>query len=256
MFLTKILGKKMAIEPRFQSTLSASRQEEIDQGLRAYMLNVYNYMALGVAFTGLIVLLVSTQPMLVAQIASGMTKWILFALVLGLGWFAPKVIMTKSMAAAQALYWVYAAAWGLMITPLVYYVLQSEQGIFMVARAFFITSAMFAGASLFGYVTKKDLSGFGRFLMLATFGLIAAMLVNIFFFNDGMASLLISLLVVLVFAGMTAYETQMIKNLYFDASQDMVNRFAIFGALTLYGSFVTMFIHTLFILQSFMGGDD
>lgn len=122
-----------------------------------------------------------------------------------------------------------------------------------VARAFFITSGMFAGASLFGYTTKKDLSGVGRFLMMAAIGLLIAMIVNIFIASS-MFSLILSAGIVLVFAGLTAYETQQIKNWYMDTLGDtQVGRLALFGALLLYGSFVTMFIHILNLLSILRG---
>jgi FtsH-binding integral membrane protein len=113
---------------------------------------------------------------------------------------------------------------------------------------------MFAGASLFGYTTKKDLSGLGRFFLMAMIGFLVAMLVNVFFVESTGFSLLLSFGVVILFAGVTAYETQMIKTMYTDAYGDgTVSRMAIFGAFILYGSFVTMFIHILNILAILRG---
>lgn len=244
----------MALNPnRYATRAGAVDREEIDAGLRSYMLRVYNYMALGVAFTGLVVLFMASNPAIMVQIAVGPMKWVLFAAVLGMGFFSSKIVTMKSTFAAHAFYWVYCALWGLMISPMVAFFLQTTEGTMDVARAFFITSGMFAGASLFGYTTKKDLSGVGRFLVMAAIGLLIAMIVNIFVASS-MFSMLLSAGVVLVFAGLTAYETQQIKNWYMDTLGDtQVGRLALFGALILYGSFVTMFIHILNLLAILRG---
>jgi FtsH-binding integral membrane protein len=237
----------MALEPRYTAQgHSVDRAgADIDAGLRSYMLRVYNYMALGVAFTGVIVLWMANSPELLFTLAGGMMKWVLFAAVIGMGWFSPKILTMRSTVAAQGYFWAYCALWGLMISPFVLYTLQTQHGVADVSRAFFITSGMFAGASFFGYTTKKDLSAFATFFLLATIGLLIAMLVNAFLIESSMLSFGISALVVLVFAGITAYETQMVKTMYQEAPADTVTKMAIFGALGLYGSFVVMFIHVL-----------
>lgn len=244
----------MALEPQGRAfTLGAEARAEFDEGLRKYMLGTYNYMALGVAFTGVVVLAMANMPQLMYTLAVGPAKWVLFIGLLGMGWFSPKIITMKSGAAAQGFFWAYCALWGVMISPMIYAFLQADL-IMDVARAFMITAAMFAGASLVGYTTKKDLSGMGRFLMMATIGLLVAILVNVFFFQDTGMSLMISCAAVLIFAGMTAYETQMIKNMYADHyGEDMIARLSIFGALQLYGSFVVMFIHILNIIGIMRG---
>ena len=229
-------------------------QAEIDAGLRSYMLKVYNTMALGVAATGLVVLFLASQPQLLVTLAVGPMKWVFFLAVLGLGFMAPKIVTARNPVVAHAMYWAYVVCWGVMIAPMVAYFLQSTAGAMDVARAFFITSAMFAGASLFGYTTKKDLSGLGRFFLMATIGILVAMLVNVFFVESTGFSLLLSFGIVILFAAVTAYETQMIKTMYTEAYGDgMVSRMAIFGAFILYGSFVTMFIHILNILAILRG---
>ena len=172
-------------------------------------------------------------------------KWFLFFGILGMGWFSPKILTMQSTVAAQLYFWVYCALWGVMIAPFVASFLNTQQGMMDVARAFFITAGMFAGASLFGYTTKRDLSAFGRFFMMATIGLIIAMLVNYFFVQSTMFSFGISALVVLVFAGITAWETQGIKEMYYEAPGEVVTKMAVFGALQLYATFVVMFIHIL-----------
>ncbi len=227
-----------------------SSNADIDAGQRSYMLRVYNYMSLGVAFTGVIVLLMAANPNLMISLATGMAKWVLFAAVLGMGFMSSKIMTMKSTLAAQLFFWVYAALWGVMISPMVAYFLQTTSGTMDVARAFFITSGMFAGSSIFGYVTKKDLSAFGRFFVMASIGLLIAMLVNVFFIKSTGFSMLTSAVAVLLFAGMTAWETQNIKNMYYQAAGNahVIGRMAIFGAFQLYGSFVVMFIHILNII--------
>ncbi len=225
----------------------------MDEGLRAYMLKVYNLMALGVAVTAIVTLFMAVNPALMQTIAMGPMKWVLFAGILGLGFFAPRAIFSGSTLMAHAAYWTYAVLWGLLISPMIYAFMAFDGGR-TIAQAFFITSATFGAVSLFGYTTKRDLSGFGTFFLMATIGLLIAILVNIFFLQSTLFSLVTSGLVVLVFAGITAFETQMIKEMYHSGdNSDGANRKAIFGAFSLYGSFVVMFIHILNILGIMRG---
>ncbi len=215
-----------------------------DEGLRKYMLGVYNLMAMGVAATAVIALVFLNVPGL-AQTVAGLS-FIPFIALLALGWFAPRLIMNGSRTAAQGAYWAYVALWGVLIGPMIAaYVGMGLAG--MVAQAFFISASVFLAMSLYGYTTKKDLSGWGRFLFMASVGLLIAIVVNFFFYSE-MISLLISSAVVLVFSAVTAYETQMIRNLYAQGAGEQNERAAIFGAFALYGSFVTLFIHVLNIL--------
>jgi len=218
----------------------------IDEGLRQYMLGVYNYMALAVAGTGLLSMMMASNDALMYQIMTTPLKWVGFAGILGLGWFAPKIMMNGSKVAAHGMFWGYAALWGVMIAPMLYMFQQAgaAQDIY---RAFFITSSVFGAVSLYGYTTKRDLSGWASFLMMATVGLLIAIIVNAIIFKSGMMSLLTSSAVVLVFSAVTAYETQAIKSWYREGSA-MNERASIFGAFMLYGSFVTLFVHILNIL--------
>lgn len=230
----------------YGGAVAGTRGVAIDQGLRQYMLGVYNYMALAVAATGLVSFFVASNQALVLGIAATPLKWVLFAAILGIGWFAPRVIFSGSRMAAHGLFWAYAGAWGLLIAPMLF-AFRMEGAAIEIYRAFFITAAVFASMSLWGYTTKRDLTGFGSFLVMATAGLVIAIVVNTIFFHSGMASLVTSSLVVLVFSGITAYETQMIKSLYTEGGA-MNERASIFGAFALYGSFVTLFVHILNIL--------
>jgi hypothetical protein len=221
-------------------TRTQAEAAQIDVGLRQYMLRVYNYMALGVAFTGVIAMLVAMNPPIMQAIVGGPFIWVLFVGILGMGFIAPRIMMSKSVGAAQACFWVYAAMWGALIAPYFYVYTQES-----IARVFFITAAAFAGTSLYGYTTKKDLTTMGRFLVMSTFGILIALVVNIFLQSSGL-HLLMSIVVPLIFAGLTAYETQQIKGWYYEGDLgDVIHRKAIFGAFLLYGSFVTMFIWLL-----------
>ncbi|MGH7930282.1 MAG: Bax inhibitor-1/YccA family protein, partial [Candidatus Binatia bacterium] len=148
----------MAISPdrRFM-TRTQTEAAQVDVGLRDYMLRVYNYMALGVAFTGIVSLLVAMNPQIMQAVALGPFKWVLFIGILGLGFLSPRVIMSGNGAAAQACFWVYAAMWGALIAPM-FYLYTGES----IVRVFFITAAAFAGVSLYGYTTKRDLTAIGR----------------------------------------------------------------------------------------------
>ncbi len=218
----------------------------MDQGLRDYMLGVYNYMGLGIALTGLVSFFVAANPQMVMAIAGTPIKWVLFAGIMGAGWFAPKVIFSGSKTAAHALFWVYAAMWGLLIAPMLY-AFNAAGAAVEIYKAFFITATVFGATSLYGYTAKRDLSPMASFLFMATIGLVIAIIVNALIFQSTMMSLITSSLVVLVFSAVTAFETQMIKEMYREggAAND---RASIFGAFALYGSFVTLFVHILNIL--------
>jgi uncharacterized protein len=217
----------------------------LDQGLRSYMRGIYNYMALGIALTAVVILAVASNPAAMAAVYS--LKWVLFFATLGLGFFAPRLAFSGNAVVAHGAFWSYCALWGLMIAPMVGHYLAVAPD--MVFRAFLITAVTFGATSLAGYVTKRDLSGFGSFFMMASIGIIVAMLVNAFFVGSTMFSLLVSVAVVLLFAGVTAWETQQIKEQYVEGDLPVAARGkSIIGALQLYGSFVTLFVHILNIL--------
>ncbi len=232
-------------ELRYPTQTRGGTRAEIDQGLRSYMMGVYNYMALGVALTAIITMAVATSPATMETVNS--LKWVFFIAILGLGFLAPRLILSGNTAMAHAAYWGYVGLWGLAIAPMVGTYLAVSPGI--VTQAFLITSVTFGATSLAGYVTKRDLSGLGAFFMMASIGIIIAMLVNVFFFQSTMMSLITSIVTVLPFAGVTAYETQMIKQMYVEGDTPGVAKGkSIFGAFALYGSFITMFVHILNIL--------
>ena len=233
----------MAFGPdRKTMTRAQTQVADVDVGLRQYMLGVYNYMSLGVAFTGIVALVVAMSPALMEALVFSPLKWVLFGGVLLSGFIAPRVMMKGSIAACHAMFWIYAAMWGALMAPM-FLIYTGES----MVRVFFITAAAFAALSLYGYTTKRDLAPIGAFLVMATFGILLAVVVNIFMQSAGF-QLLLSVVVVLVFAGLTAYETQMIKNFYNESDgRDVQTRKSIFGAYMLYGTFVTMFIWLLAI---------
>jgi len=240
----------MALDPRMAAvqgrTAGRATAADIDAGLRSYMLRVYNYMALGVAFTGIVAMFVAMNPALMQTIAVGPARWILFFGILGLGWFSGRIMFAGSAALAHGVFWLYAGMWGALMAPMFHYYTGES-----IVRVFFMTAGMFAAMSLFGYTTKKNLTGVGQFLAMATFGILIAVLLNAFVFQSAGFHLILAIIVVLIFAGITAWETQQIKEWYFeDDLGDVAQRKAIFGAFLLYGSFVTIFIWLLSIFGS------
>ncbi len=236
---------------------------QVDDGLRSYMLRVYNYMGLGVAFTAIVTLFLMSNPTLMKTIAVGPGKWVLFAGILGLGFFSHKVIYSGSSVMAHGAYWLYCAMWGALISPMVFAFFAASKG-GLVFQALTITAVTFGATSLLGYTTKRDMTGWGGFLSMATIGLLVVSLVSFFFITDPgtskTMSMIISGVVVLLFSAITAWETQQIKDMYLNAEnygggENFIARSAIFGAFMLYGSFITLFVHILNLLGIF-GGDE
>jgi FtsH-binding integral membrane protein len=219
-----------------------------DAGLRSYMLSIYNYMASGVLVTGIVALLFA-QSGFAAQIlmGPGILKYVLmfaplvFVMVLSFG------INRLQTSTAQLLYWAYCVVMGLSMASI--FLVYTGTSI---AQTFFATAAAFAGLSLYGYTTKRDLSGFGTFLIMGVIGLLVASLINLFLQSSAL-SFAISALGVLIFAGLTAYDTQKLKSMYtYVAGTDMMGKTVIMGALSLYLDFINMF---MFLLR-FIGSRD
>ena len=208
-----------------------------DAGLRSYMLSVYNYMASGVLLTGIIALGLAMSG--IAQqifFTGGLLRWVVLFAPLLLVMVMSFRVQQMSVGAVQGFYWLFAATMGasMSLIPLIY------NGT-TIAQAFFATAAAFLGLSLWGYTTKRDLSGMGTFFIMGVIGLIVVMLLNLFLRSDGL-SLLISVVGVFLFAGLTAYDTQKIKSMYYYVQgSEMVAKSAIMGALQLYLDFINMF---------------
>jgi FtsH-binding integral membrane protein len=227
------------------------RAAAVDAGLRAYMLRVYNYMAIGVALTGAAALFMfqltvtevggrlAFTPLGQTLFQSGF-YWVLLLAPLALVFFLSFRIQHMAPATAQGLFFFYAALLGVSLTPI--FVVYTGTSI---ARVFFITAASFGALSLYGYTTQRDLSPFGSFLIMGLFGIILASLVNIFLASSAL-QFVISVVGVLVFAGLTAWDTQQIKEMY-DVHDDgtISGRKAIMGALRLYLDFINLFLMLL-----------
>ncbi len=220
----------------------------IDEGLRSYMLRVYNYMGIGLAVTGLVAYAVANTALInLFYSPDGLTLlgWVAFiapiALVFGLGFG----INRMSAATAQLVFWVYAALMGASLSSI--FLAYTDAS---VAKVFFISAAMFGSMSLYGYTTKRDLTGVGNFLMMGLIGIILASIINIVLammgVNTGPLDFVISVVGVLVFTGLTAYDTQKIKESY-DASygSEVLAKGAIMGALRLYLDFINLFMMLL-----------
>jgi FtsH-binding integral membrane protein len=215
---------------------------QIDAGLRAHMQRVYGYMAGGLALTGLVAYVAAASGFYQSIADTGLI-WIVmlaplcFVLVLSFG------IQRMSAGTAMVLFWIYAAVMGL-----------SLGGIFLVytgtsiARVFFITAATYAAMSLYGYTTRSDLSGFGSFLLMGLFGIVIASLVNIFVGSSAL-QFAISIIGVIVFVGLTAYDTQRIKEMYLESdTSEIAGKKAVLGALALYLDFINLFMMLLQLL--------
>jgi FtsH-binding integral membrane protein len=238
-------------DPRATVTAPSSvgtRSAAYDAGLRSYMLSVYNYMASGVLLTGIVALLFASSGMARdVLMGPGLLKYVIMLAPLGFVMVLSFGINRLSTGAAQALFWAFATVMGLSMASI--FLVYTGTSI---AQTFFATAAAFAGLSLFGYTTKRDLSAFGTFLIMGVVGLLVASVINIFLQSSAMA-FAISAIGVLLFAGLTAYDTQRIKSMYaYVAGSDMQGKVVIMGALSLYLDFVNMFT----FLLNFMGNRD
>lgn len=224
----------------------------IDEGLRAHMNKVYGLMSLGTLLTFAVAWAVGTTPAFFSMLRDPMTGsmtilgWITMFAPLGMVFMFGSAINRLSMAGAQLFFYVFAALMGLSMA----WIFVAFTGT-SIAQVFLVTSIAFAGLSLVGYTTKKDLSGMGTFLIMGVIGLLVASLLNLWFQSGAMA-FAINALGVLIFAGLTAYDTQQIKNTYvqmaYTGNEEWLGKAAIMGALSLYLDFINMF---MFLLQLF-----
>ena len=216
-----------------------------DAGLRKHMLSIYNYMASGVLLTGIVALLFAASGMAAQVMTGGPLTWLIILSPLAIV-FAMSFGQNKfSTGTLQAMFWGFAVLMGLSLSTI--FLVYTGGSI---AATFFATAGAFAGLSLFGYTTKKDLSGWGSFLIMGVIGLIVAMLLNVFIFKSSTFDLAISAIGVLIFAGLTAYDTQRLKEQYRHLrGTEFAGKAIVLGALSLYLDFINMF---LFLLR-FMG---
>tara|TARA_R110002012_G_scaffold36818_3_gene103800 strand:+ start:978 stop:1700 length:723 start_codon:yes stop_codon:yes gene_type:complete len=232
---------------RKHMTAAEAEAAQIDVGLRSYMLGVYNHMTIGLALTGFFALgtkmLAVSSPAFAQLIFTPPLNWVIMLAPLGMVFFLAARIQSMAASTARMTFYIYAGVMGLSLAS-IFFVFTGES----IVRVFFITAASFAGLSLYGYTTKKSLSGMGSFLFMGLIGILIASVVNIFMAST-MLQFMISVGGVLVFAGLTAYDTQNIKNMYIESDgHEVATKKSIMGALKLYLDFLNMF---LFMLQLF-----
>lgn len=227
-----------------------SRAVAYDAGLRAYMLKIYNYMASALALTGIVALGASKSEAVLSALytvqngqIAGMSGlgWIVALAPIGLVLWLSMGINRLSTTAAQGIFWAYAALVGLSLTSI--FLLYTGESI---ARAFFVTAGTFGAMSIYGYTTKRDLTGMGSFLMMGLIGLIIASIVNMFLGSEGLA-FATSVIGVLIFVGLTAYDTQKLKGMYYQVAgnAEAMAKTSIMGALSLYMDFINIFMYLL-----------
>lgn len=224
---------------------SASRTKTYDSALRDYMVKVYNHMAMALGISGAVAFIVSNVPALMNLFFGTPLSWVVMLAPLGFVMFFSYKLNSISAATARSYLWIYSSLMGLSLsTLLVIYTGAS------VTRVFFITASVFGAMSLYGYTTKKDLTGIGSFLIMGLIGLVIASLVNIFLKSSAL-DFALSIIGTLIFIGLTAYDTQRIKQTYyqFSGNAEMTSKMAILGALNLYMDFINLFI----MLLRFMG---
>ncbi|HQS16097.1 Bax inhibitor-1/YccA family protein [Reyranella sp.] len=237
----------------FNRAGTVADQASFDVGLRAHMVRVYNYMASGLALSGIVAFGLFSSPELASlffQVQAGrvvglnVLGWVAIFAPLGLLLLTSFRAAQMSTTAVQAVYWAVTALMGVSLSLLLFRYTGAS-----VARTFFVTAAAFGALSLYGYTTKRDLTAMGKFLFMGVIGLILAGLVNMIW-PSGTMSFIISAAGVLIFSGLIAYDTQKIKEQYSEAwGTDMIEKVAVFGALSLYLDFVNLFQ----FLMSFMG---
>lgn len=223
---------------------TTAERADIDVGLRKYMLGVYNYMASGLLLSGVVALLVASSPALLQAIFGTPLKWLFILAPLGFVFALSMGVNRFSYGTLQALFWAFAAVMGVSLAT-VFVVFTGAS----IARVFFITAATFAAMSLYGYTTQRDLSGFGSFLFMGLIGIIIASLVNLFLQSSAL-QFAVSVIGVLVFTGLTAYDTQRIKEIYYEVQgTEFVGKSMIMGALSLYLDFINLF----YMLMNLLG---
>lgn len=239
-------------DPQFGATPSSTTTATgvaVDAGLRAHMLRVYNYMTSAILLTGIVALLIGNTNAVYSlvsvnayngTISPSALGWIVTLAPLGLALWLGFGINKLSEGMAQFLFWTFAVLMGASLSTIF---LAYTNG--SIALTFFATAAAFASLSLYGYTTKRDLSGMGTFLLMGMVGILVASIVNLFWMNETF-SLVIAAIGVLVFAGLTAYDTQKIKSIYFELQgTEFLGKAAIMGALNLYLDFINMFLFLL-----------
>jgi FtsH-binding integral membrane protein len=233
-------------DPFFRtSAISGVEQVSIDAGLRAHMQSVFNYMAGGLALTGALAFAVANIPALMGLIFGTPLKWIVMLAPLGFMMYLNFKLDTMPLSRLRGIFWAFCSAMGLSMAT-IFVVFAGED----IARAFFITAALFGAMSLWGYTTRKDLTSLGAFMTMGLFGILIASVINLFLVSSAL-QWVVSVVCVLVFTGLTAYQVQVTKQSYSPAYGDEANgKMALISALQLYLNFINLFQAML----SLMGG--
>jgi len=220
----------------WQATAAGRDGALFDEGLRQHMLRVYNYMGLGLALTGIVAYIVGTTPALYVPIFQTPLKWVVMLAPLAFVLFFSFRIERMSASTAQIVFWAFCAVMGLSLAS-VFLVFTGQS----IARTFFIAATMFGATSLYGYTTKRDLSQFGSLLIMGLIGVVIASIVNIFLGSSAL-QFAISVIGIIVFVGLTAWDTQSIKEQYASSLDgESTQKLAVFGAFSLYLNFVNIF---------------
>jgi FtsH-binding integral membrane protein len=230
----------MADFNRVTSFASAATGTTYDSALREYMVKIYNFMAVALGISGLVAFLTANSPAMMSLIFGTPLAWVVMLAPLGFVIFFGYKLNSISSQQAKTYLWIYSALMGLSMSS-IFMVYTSAS----IARTFFISASVFGSMSLYGYTTKKDLSGMGSFLMMGLLGLIICSLVNLFLKSSGL-DFALSLIGVFIFIGLTAYDTQKIKhNFYHSGDSETTAKLAVMGALNLYMDFINLFIMML-----------
>ncbi|WP_207484781.1 Bax inhibitor-1/YccA family protein [Arenibaculum pallidiluteum] len=225
---------------RYAAPGRVADQAVYDAGLRTHMLRVFNYMTGGLAVTGLVAFMTSQSPAMLQLIFGSPLKWVVMLAPLAFVFFISFRLQTISSSTLQALFWAFSAVMGLSMAA-IFLVFTGAS----IARVFFISAGMFAGTALWGYTTRRDLTGMGSFLLMGLIGIVIAGLVNIFVGSSAL-QFAISVIGVLVFTGLTAFDVQRIKETFDENwGVESNNKLAIFGALSLYLNFINLFTSLL-----------
>lgn len=229
--------------------IETGRTRSLDEGLRTYMNGIYTRMAAGVFITAIMAFAIGTTPALFSLLMGGPQAYLFI--------FAPVVVQffgfrpeRMSESQLQGGFFLISALYGISFSSIAFIASAQPAMVYDVARAFFITVSMFAGLSIYGYTTKRDLSGLSQFLFMAILGVFVMSIINMFVQSSGF-SILISLIAIIAFSGLTVWETQQLKNMYMmNRNSSALGRMAWAGAYTLYLSFIALFMHILNLLMA------
>lgn len=222
-----------------------SREQTVDKGLQAYMQRVYNVMAAGLVVTGLVAFFVASSPQLLMAIHGTALKWVVMFAPLGIIFFGlnPSSMRHRSSGFITGMYFLLTALMGMSLSY-IFLAYTAES----ITRVFFIAAIMFSGMSIYGYTTKRDLSGMGSLMIMAVWGIFIASLVNLFLGSSGL-QFAISVIGVIAFTGLTAWDTQRIKEMYsYSYGGETLTKMAVMASLSLYLDFINLFMFLLSLM--------